>query len=133
MNRVTRAGCGVQRSDGFGIIEILVSMLLLALLALAFLPLLIQSLQVSVSNSTLATATQLVAQQMEELRAMSPVCDTLDAFTPAEHAETGLTVAVSVSCPKATEAQLARVVITASNIETGLVVSEATTLIYVTS
>ncbi|MFO7691343.1 MAG: type II secretion system protein, partial [Cryobacterium sp.] len=55
--------CAVRdaREQGFGMIEIVVSMFLLALLSIAFLPLLVQSLQVSVQNARLATATQLAS------------------------------------------------------------------------
>lgn len=55
--------------DGFGLVEIVVSLLVLALLAVALLPLLIQGLKVAAANATLATATQLVQDQLEVARA----------------------------------------------------------------
>ncbi|MDJ0337784.1 type II secretion system protein [Cryobacterium sp. PH31-O1] len=64
-----RAAHSIEAHDsGFGMLEIMVSMLLLGLLAIGFLPLLMQSARVSASNATLATATQLVSQEMALLR-----------------------------------------------------------------
>jgi type II secretory pathway pseudopilin PulG len=59
---------------GFGVIEIIVSMFLLALLAVAMLPLLMQSLVVASKNLTIAAATQVVGQQLEQLRANGSSC-----------------------------------------------------------
>lgn len=65
---------------GFGLVEIVVSMFLLSLLAIAFLPLLIQSLQVSLTNATTATATQLVNKQMDLARVQGTTCGALTSF-----------------------------------------------------
>jgi Tfp pilus assembly protein PilV len=59
----------LDAEDGFGMIEIVVSMFMLALLAIAFLPVLIQGIRTSESNARLATATQLVNQSVELARA----------------------------------------------------------------
>ncbi|SDK29254.1 hypothetical protein SAMN05216282_104204 [Cryobacterium psychrotolerans] len=77
--RVNRGPC----EAGFGLIEIVVSMFLLGLLSVAFLPLLVTSLQTSVRNSTIATATQLVNQQMEQARAAGDTCSLITAFGSA--------------------------------------------------
>ncbi|TFD30324.1 hypothetical protein E3T40_15080 [Cryobacterium sp. TMT1-19] len=72
--------------SGFGIIEIIVSMFLLALLAVAMLPLLIQSMTVASRNSKIASATQVVGQQLEQLRASGSSCSAVKLFvadTPA--------------------------------------------------
>lgn len=66
--------------QAFGLIEIVISMFLLALLAMAFLPLLITSLKTIVRSSTIATATQLVSQQMERARTIGNTCTALTAF-----------------------------------------------------
>jgi Tfp pilus assembly protein PilV len=50
--------------EGFGLVEAVVSMLILATLAIAFLPLLITGLKQSATNSTQALATQLVSERM---------------------------------------------------------------------
>ncbi|TFC27485.1 type II secretion system protein [Cryobacterium sp. TMT1-3] len=116
---------------GFGIIEIVVSMLLLGLLAIGFLPLLMQSMRVSATNATLATATQLVEMQMEQIRDLDPTCQTLKTFKPTPPTDIRLTATVDVVCPAVGEVQTARVVVSVSD-ATG-VVSQAVTLIYVLS
>ena len=68
---------------GLGLIEIVVSMFLLALLAIAFLPLLVTSMRTTVVNSTTATATQLVNQQMELARGAGNTCSELSVFRAA--------------------------------------------------
>ena len=50
--------------EGFGLVEAVVSMLVLATLAIAFLPLLITGLKQSATNATTAFATQLVSERM---------------------------------------------------------------------
>jgi len=67
------------REQGFGMIEILVSMFLLALLAMAFLPLLVQALQVSVTNVSAALAVQLASSQIEEVRGSGGTCTGIEA------------------------------------------------------
>jgi type II secretory pathway pseudopilin PulG len=68
---------------GFGVIEIVVSMFLLALLAVAMLPLLIQSMRVASTNATIAVATQVVAQQLEQLTASGSSCSAVKTFVAA--------------------------------------------------
>ncbi len=50
--------------EGFGLVEAVVSMLILAALAIAFLPVLITGLKQSTTNSAMAFATQLVGERM---------------------------------------------------------------------
>ena len=69
-----------SKESGFGVIEIVVSMFLLALLAVAFLPLLITSLQVTVTNARVATASQLVTKQLEQVGAAGSSCSAVKAF-----------------------------------------------------
>lgn len=66
--------------SGLGIVEIVVSMFLLALLAVAFLPLLVQGMRSSVQSSTVATASQLLNQQLDAVRAIPQTCDDVRAF-----------------------------------------------------
>jgi len=68
--------------DGFGLIEAVVSMLIIAALAVAFLPLLITGLKQSAANSTLAFATQLVSERMSVAHAAGPSCSALLADVP---------------------------------------------------
>ena len=54
--------------SGLGLIEIVVSMFIIALLAMAFLPLLVRSFTTTTLNTTITTATQLLSSNMEQLR-----------------------------------------------------------------
>jgi type II secretory pathway pseudopilin PulG len=58
-------------------IEIVVAMFLLAVLAMALLPLLVSSAQLSSKNVTLATATQLVNEQMDIARKLGKNCSVI--------------------------------------------------------
>lgn len=57
-------------SDGFGMIEVVISLFLLSILSLSFLPVLSNSWTTSGRNTTMATATQIVNQQIEGARAV---------------------------------------------------------------
>lgn len=70
----------VPGENGFGMIEVIVSMFLISIVAMAFLPVLIQTSTVAASNSTLATATQIVAQQLEQVGASGSSCSAVKAF-----------------------------------------------------
>ena len=71
---------------GFGVIEIVISMFLLGLLAMSFIPILISGWKVSARNTTIATAAQLVNQQIGDIRAVRspssgpPSCADITAF-----------------------------------------------------
>lgn len=105
----------LDTEDGFGMIEIIVSMFMLALLAIAFLPVLIQGLKASDANARLATATQLVNQGIEQARnAQFADCVQLQAFASTGTASDGrggsLTVTTQVACDAA-QADPERVVV----------------------
>lgn len=74
---------GLRDDRGFGLIEILVSMFLLALLAVAFLPLLIDALRVSITNAKLATANQILSEQLDAIALVDRTCADFDAFESA--------------------------------------------------
>jgi type II secretory pathway pseudopilin PulG len=123
--------------SGLGIVEIVVSMFLLALLAVAFLPLLIQGMKTSVRNSTVATASQLLDQQIGAVRALPPTCDAVSAFDDAPVPETtdarGTTYLPKrkvLACPT-TYPGVVRVEVTVA--EAGDVLAEAVTLVYLQS
>ena len=98
---------------GIGIIEIVISMFLIALLILSFLPVLINTNRLSGRNTTMATATQIVNQQIQSARAVTsststiPTCTNMKNFviSPAPSAVvdprgvTLLAVWGLVSCP----------------------------------
>jgi len=75
-----------KKEIGFGIIEVVVSMFLLGVMAIAFVPLLINSVRNSATNTTIATATQIVNQQIEGARAVrsmtstAPSCNDVTQF-----------------------------------------------------
>lgn len=69
-----------QRESGFGLIEIVISMFLLGLLAVAFLPLLMNSVRTTVNNSSIATATQLVNQEMKRAQLAGDTCALIIAY-----------------------------------------------------
>lgn len=78
--------------SGFGIIEVVISMFLLGVMAVSFIPLLINSVKDNATNTTIATATQIVNEQIEGARAVRslestiPSCDDVTQFlniTPA--------------------------------------------------
>jgi type II secretory pathway pseudopilin PulG len=72
---------GPTESDaGFGLIEIVISMFLLGLLAIAFLPLLVTSMQATARNSTVATATQLLDQELGLVRSAGDTCALLTTY-----------------------------------------------------
>ena len=71
---------------GIGLIEIVVSMFLIALLAMAFLPLLIQSLKATTTNTSASIATQLVGQQLEQLRTVTTTCAAVTTFLATDPA-----------------------------------------------
>lgn len=60
--------------EGFGLVEIVVALFMLAILSVAFLPLLIQGLQVSADNATRATGTQILHDRLEAVRSQSVKC-----------------------------------------------------------
>jgi type II secretory pathway pseudopilin PulG len=68
---------------GLSLVEIVVAMFLLALVSIAFLPLLINSLQISIRNATISTATQVLNDQLDALTATAPTCAAVTAFGTA--------------------------------------------------
>ncbi|UTT61344.1 type IV pilus modification PilV family protein [Microcella humidisoli] len=61
-----------KNDEGLGLIEIVISMFLIALLAIAFVPVIISGVRASALNSTSATATRLVAQAIDAARTSAP-------------------------------------------------------------
>jgi len=69
--------CAYALDEGFGVIEVVISMFLLSLLSVSFIPLLVNSITSTAKNTTIATATQVVNQQIEGARAVrSPTTTT---------------------------------------------------------
>jgi Tfp pilus assembly protein PilV len=71
MHKSTR---DIRSSDGVSLIEIVVSMFILALIAMAFLPLLIQGVKQSAATATRATAVRMVSDEIDRARLAGPKC-----------------------------------------------------------
>ena len=80
---MNKQATALSDESGMGLVEIVVSMFILALLAMSFLPILIQGMRSSVNNAIQATAGQLVSEQMDQARALPAVCDGIVAFGAA--------------------------------------------------
>jgi type II secretory pathway pseudopilin PulG len=72
---------------GVGLIEIVISMFLLALLAMSFFPVLVNGMKTSVLNAKVATASQIVGQQLDLVRAVTNNCASVSAFDDVALAE----------------------------------------------
>ena len=66
-----RPGLAASSDDGVGLIEIIISMFLISLLAIAFVPVMVSAIRASTMNSTVATATRLVSQAIDDARTRS--------------------------------------------------------------
>jgi prepilin-type N-terminal cleavage/methylation domain-containing protein len=71
------------QDDGFGLVEVVISMFLLAVIATAAIPVLLQGAKLSARNSAMATATQLASQDVEAARAAATACSALRSFSRA--------------------------------------------------
>lgn len=123
--------------EGFGLVEIVVSMFLLALIAVAFAPVMIGALKTSAENTTLATGTQLLSRETDSLRATPAYCDDLTAFAaaavPAITDDRGITyqpARTAAACP-AQYPGLVRVTLSVTAPGLPAAALQATTLVYV--
>jgi len=134
--RSLQAGAQTDRAAGFGLVEVVVAMFLLAMLAVAFLPFLVQGVTRSAENGTLAAATQLANKEMENARART-TCSALTGSTFSVLDPQGVTLqvvrAIGGICPAAAASYpvTVPVTVTVTRTDTGTVVSTATTLIFV--
>ncbi len=124
----------LRSESGFGLIETTISMFMLAILAVLFLPLLIQGLQQSAANTTLATATQLVNEQLRLAQAAGPTCSSITAlpavldFTDPRGVDIRVTRTVA-TCPVGSGT--VRVSVTAIRTDTSAALATAATLVLV--
>lgn len=123
-----------ENETGFGLIEIVVSMFILALLAIALLPLLVQGLKQAANGTTLATATQLVSEKMQLAQSKGPVCasvaaiaGTVDLTDPR-----GVVLRVTTTTGSCTGSPTTLNVTTSvARLDTGVTITTASTLVYV--
>jgi type II secretory pathway pseudopilin PulG len=139
----TRQHSGNDR--GFGLIEIVVSMFLLTLLVLSFAPVLVNTNKFTARNTTIATATQIVNQQIEAARAVRsststpPTCHDITQFLSVTSAPIvdprGVTLQAQwdpVTCPS-TYPGVVRVRVAVTQPGFASATASAVTFIYVTS
>jgi prepilin-type N-terminal cleavage/methylation domain-containing protein len=127
---------------GFGLIEIVVAMLMLAILALSLLPLLINGYKQSSASATIAGATQMVQQQMESVRSASTctglgsvaLVNSTTSATTTNSRNVSLTQTKTVyPCPITASVLTGTVKVTSTvtRNDTSTVIASATTLVYV--
>jgi Tfp pilus assembly protein PilV len=131
--------------DGFGVIEVVISLFLLSILSVSFIPLLVNSIKSTGINTTIATATQIVNQQIEGARAvrsptsMTPSCLDITNYLNVTLASVtdprGVTLLPKwdpTSCPSTYPGVVrTRISVTRSGLSN--VLAQATTLIFVAS
>jgi len=130
---------------GFGVIEIVVSMFLLGVLLISHIPLMINSVKDTGMNTTIATATQIVNEQIESARAVrspastEPSCQDITTFLQVTLAPVkdprGVTLVPQwdpTSCPS-TYPGVIRVRASVTRIGYSTPVASAVTLIFVRS
>ena len=66
-----------KNDEGFGLVEVVVAMFLLAVISMAMIPLLVQGVRASSTNAQMSTATQLVAQRINIAKAAGSSCAAL--------------------------------------------------------
>jgi hypothetical protein len=92
----------VAGDAGLGLIEIVISMFLISLLAIAFIPVMVSAIRASTLNSTVATATRLVSQAVDDARTRGAVdcaaAQLLNTVTDQVDAQ-GITLRVTTSVP----------------------------------
>lgn len=127
-----------RRTAGFSMLEVVVAMMLLAALAVVTLPLFVRGLSMTAGTSATTTATARVQAVLEQAR-VDPTCTSLKAlasgyqgraFTGAQGAAMRLTMATPTCTPGSATAVTVSVRATDA---AGAVLSDATTIIYVTS
>ncbi|WP_158603945.1 type II secretion system protein [Cryobacterium tepidiphilum] len=129
----------VHSDAGFGLIEVVVALMLFALLAVMMLPTLVNSLHNSTKNTTLATATQLLDEQLELARAAGDTCAALNGYESSAVSpvsdERGVTYAAvrSVDCPASAYPGTVKVTVTVSVDGSATPTAQASTLILVSA
>lgn len=134
MNTNTQHDAGFRDDAGFGLVEVIVSMVILAVIAIAFLPVLIQGMKQSVANSTLATATQLVNERLQLAQASGPTCTNVLLVAGEQDFvdDHGVTIHVTTTvgaCPAAVGT--VEVAVVTTRLDTSAVLAEADTLVFV--
>jgi Tfp pilus assembly protein PilV len=81
----------LECESGFGVIEVVISLFLLSILSTSYIPLLINTVKNTATNTTIATATQIVNQQIEGVRAVrSPTSTTPSCYDITQYLQVTL-------------------------------------------
>lgn len=124
----------LRGEDGVGLIEIVISLMLLALLALALVPVLVNGLKQASSNATLATATQLANDELERARSWKK-CSALDprstSVTDARQVVLTLSTTVGNCSPTPENPVSVPVQVTVTRQGSGVVVTSTTTYLFI--
>ena len=127
-------------AKGFGMIEVVVSILILAVISLSLAPVLVQSLRVSQLNSTLVSGNQFVADELDQLSCNVATCSDLmfwvfDKSPSVRVFSSGITVVANIipvdweDCYGLLYPASVNVLVRLEDIESGDVVSSAYTLV----
>jgi type II secretory pathway pseudopilin PulG len=120
--------------QGIGLIEIIISMLLLAILATALVPVLLSGLKQASSSATLATATQLANDELERARGWTR-CSDLDpgdsSITDARAVVLTLSTTVGSCSPSPENPVSVPVKVVVTRMDTNVVVTSTTTYIFI--
>lgn len=130
----THTDRALRADDGFGLIEVVISMLVLAVLAIAFLPVLVAGIKQSAANATFATATQLVNEKLQAAQGAGDSCANVAVMTGVETLtdEYGVTIQVTTTvgtCPVGTGTVAINV--TAVRTDTAAILAEGSSLVLV--
>ncbi|MEN2736632.1 prepilin-type N-terminal cleavage/methylation domain-containing protein [Microbacterium sp. X-17] len=70
----------VRDDSGFTLIEVMVAMLLLVVVALALVPAFVSQMRATSTNTTIATASQLAGQQIDDAQSRAATCAALQSY-----------------------------------------------------
>jgi type II secretory pathway pseudopilin PulG len=129
---------------GMGMIEIVVSMFLIAILAIAMLPILVSTMKLTATNVVITRATQVVSAQLDMARAqtdLEPTCTALAKFktdAPIFVADSGAqalqyTRVVGACSATSTYPTTLSIVASVKLVSSGVEIATATTLVAVSS
>lgn len=119
--------------EGFGLIEIVISMLLLAVLAVAMLPLIINGMKQAANNATLASATQLANSVLDDARTKTTCAGlALGSTTSTDTRGVPLTMTRTAGTCPATFPGTIRYTVAVVRTDTTVTLINAVTLVYVT-
>jgi len=129
----------VRDDAGFTLLEVIIAMFLLAIVVTGLIPALLGSLKLSAQNTNIATASQLVGQQIDVARSGVATCAALtnykNAVLPPVVDARGVSfqpIRNSVTCTAGT-AGIAKVRVSVTLTGNPHVLATATTYVYITS